>query len=248
MQRRRKTCLSLGVLLTVAGVCMLWGCTSTDQQATAEDVNNKAFTFTSGAVFHPALANTATSLEFTTNASTFTLSSTGGTAMGNNHFGSCVLTMTFSTYTPGTGPQVNDVITLSPCDYNSTSFTLTVSNGPNTATSNPAVTRLVDATAHDVNNKSFLFLNGGVFHTSLLNVSTTLEYTNNAATFMLIATSGTATGVSTFGPCTLTVTSSTYKINTGPQVNDVITLSLCEFNSASGTLTVSNGLIIVSSI
>ncbi len=248
MQHMRKTLFGLGALLTIAGALMLVGCAGTDGQTTADDVNNKAFTFPTGAVFHPALANGATTLQFTNNATTFTLSSTGGTATGSNRFGSCILTVTISTYTPGTGPQVNDVITLNPCDFNSTNRTLMVSNGPTTATSNPAIARVVNATANDVNNKSFLFASGAIFHSALTNVATTLQFTDNATNFMLSSTDGTATGTNTFGSCTLTVTSSTYKINTGPQVNAVITLSTCQFNSSNGALIISNGTMTISSI
>src|SRR2546430_208799 len=120
MQYTRQALFSLGALLTMAGALMLWGCTSTPGQATVDDVNNTAFTFPNGAVFHPALANVATTLEFINNATTFILSSAGGTATGNNRFGSCILTVTNSTYTSGTGPQVNDVITSSTCNFDDT--------------------------------------------------------------------------------------------------------------------------------
>src|SRR5215475_5394572 len=115
MPRLRHLLLNLGVVLTIAGTLTLSGCTPSDQQATEDDVNNNAFTFPSGTVFHPALTG-ATTLEFTNNANTFSLSSDGGCsrpngvciAAGNNHFGSCILTFGISTYTPETGPQVND--------------------------------------------------------------------------------------------------------------------------------------------
>src|SRR5215510_3239849 len=118
MPRLRHILLNLGVVLTIAGALTLSGCVSTDQQATADDVNNNAFTFSSGTVFHPALTG-ATTLEFTDNAFNFSLSSAGDCppngvciAAGGNRFGSCILTVSLSTYAPGTGPQVNDVITL----------------------------------------------------------------------------------------------------------------------------------------
>src|SRR5262249_53240553 len=142
MPRLSHILLNLGVV--IVGALTLFGCAATDGQATEDDVNNKSFTFPNGTVFHPALTS-ATTLEFTDNAITFTLSSAGGKASGSNRFGSCILTVGTSTYTPGTGPQVNDVITLNPCTFDSTNRTLTVSNGPITATSNPAIARLVDA-------------------------------------------------------------------------------------------------------
>src|SRR5215813_5790286 len=126
MQQMRQTLFSLGALLTMAGALMLWGCTSTPGQATADDVDNTAFTFPSGAVFHPALANVATTLQFIDNANTFILSSRNGTASGNNRFGSCILTVTSSAYISWTGPQVNNVITLNPCNFDSTNNNLTV--------------------------------------------------------------------------------------------------------------------------
>src|ERR671924_299660 len=112
MPRLSHILLNLGVV--VVGALTLSGCAATDGQATADDVNNKAFTFPSGTVFHPALTG-ATTLEFTNRANTFTLFAAGGTASGSNRFGSCILTVGTSTYAPGTGPQVNDVITVNPC-------------------------------------------------------------------------------------------------------------------------------------
>jgi hypothetical protein len=249
MPRLRHILLHLGVVLTIAGALTMSGCTSTDQQATEDDVNNKAFTFPSGTVFHPALT-TATTLEFTNNAFTFMLSSAGGTASGSNRFDSCILTVGTSTYAPGTGPQVNDVITLEPCNFDSTNRTLTVSNGPITATSNPAIARLVNATPSDLNDNTFLFASGEIFHPALVNISVTLEFTNNANEFKLTSNENTdnqASGINTFGSCTLTVTRSTFRSGAGPQIGDVITLSTCQFNSANGFLTISNGPITITS-
>ena len=248
----RHILLTLGVVLTITGALILSGCAATDGQATADDVNNKAFTFPNGTVFHPALTG-ATTLEFTDKANTFTLLSAGGTASGSNHFGSCMLTVSTSTYTPGTGPQVNDVMTLNPCTFDSTNRTLTVSNGPITATSNPAIARLVNATASDLNNKTFLFTSGEIFNAALANVVVTLQFTNNANSFTLTSadnTNNTASGSSTVssGSCTLTVTSTTYSSGTGPQRNDVITLSTCQANGSTGALTISNGTISTSSV
>jgi hypothetical protein len=243
MPRLRHILLNLGVVLTIAGTLILSGCTSTDQQATADDVNNNAFTFPSGTVFHPALTG-ATTLEFTNNANDFTLFSAGGMASGSNRFDSCILTVGTSTYDSGAGPQVNDVITLSPCDFDSTNRTLTVSNGSITATSNPAIARLVNATASDLNDQTFLFASGEVFDLALANIQVTLEFTNNANDFTLTSTQNTnnqARGHNAFGSCTLTVGQSSFRPGSGPQVNDVITLSTCQFNSATGELTITNG-------
>lgn len=253
MPHMSKTLLSLGVVLTIAGVLTLSGCAATNGQAEVEDVNNKSFTFANGAVFHPALAGAATTLEFTDNANTFTLSSAAGIATGGNRFGSCILTVVSSTYASGTGPQVNDVITLNPCSFDSTNFTLTVSNGPNTITSNPATGRLVNATANDLNDRSFLFFSGEVFNAGLVNVVVSLEFNNNANSFTLTSQDNTdieATGINTFssGACILAVGRSTFRVGTGPQPNDVITLSTCQFNGVTRSLTISNGSITITSI
>jgi len=135
-----RTVLYVVAALATAGVLMVYGC-STDnvEQATAEDVNNQSFTFPNGNVFHAALVNASATLTFTNNATTFTLSSAVGSATGTNVFGSCILTVTGSTYATGAGPQVNDVITLNPCDFNSSDHTLSVTNGTITATSAAAV-------------------------------------------------------------------------------------------------------------
>lgn len=242
MSRLRHLLLNLGVVLTIAGTLILSGCAATDEQATEDDVNNNAFTFPSGTVFHPALTG-ATTLEFINNANSFTLSSAGGTASGSNRFDSCILTVGISTYAPETGPQVNDVITLSPCDFDSTTSTLTVSNGSITATSNPAIARLVNATASDLNNQTFLFASGEVFDLALANIQVTLEFTNNANDFTLTSTQNNnqARGNNAFGSCTLTVGQSSFRPGSGPQVNDVIPLSTCQFNSSTGALTITNG-------
>ena len=130
--------LSLFAMMTMLSALTLFGCAGNSvDQAAAGDVNNKAFAFPSGGMFHPALANLPTTLAFTNNAANFTLSSASGTATGTNLFGSCILTVATSTYNAGAGPQVNDVITLSPCDFDSDNNTLTVSHGNITATSAP---------------------------------------------------------------------------------------------------------------
>jgi len=244
--------LTLGVVLLIAGVLSLSGCAATDGQAEQEDVNNKAFTFPTGTVFHPALT-TATTLAFTNKANNFTLSSAGGTASGGNRFDSCILTVNTSTYAPGTGPQVNDVITLEPCTFDSTNFTLTVSNGSLMAISNPAIARLVNATPSDLNDKTFLFPNGNIFNAALVTTEVTLNFSNNANSFTLTSATNTnneATGTNTLSSdsCTLTVTNTAFSAGTGPQRNDVFVFSTCQFNSSTGALTISNGTESITSI
>jgi len=140
MRLVKSTVPSFAAILVTAGVLMLCGCSGSVEQATAANVNNRSFTFPTGVVFQAALANMPTTLTFTNNANAFILSSTAGSAAGTNVVGSCILTVTTSTYSPGTGPQVNDVLTLDPCDFDNADNTLSVTNGTITATSAPAVT------------------------------------------------------------------------------------------------------------
>ena len=140
VQRASRTMRGFVALIALAGVMSLLGCSEKVEPAIASDLNNQSFTFPSGAVFNPGLANIATTLAFSNNAANFTLSSAGGTASGSNTFGNaCTLTVTASTYAIGTGPQVNDAIRLDPCDFDIPNKTLLVGNGTITATSSPAV-------------------------------------------------------------------------------------------------------------
>jgi len=103
------------------------------------------------------------------------------------------------------------------------------------------LSRTVDqATASDVNNRSFTFANGAVFHSALSNVSTTLCFTDNATNFTLSSAGGTANGTNRFDSCVLTVVTSTYGASAGPQGGEVITLDPCDFDSDRQTLSVSN--------
>jgi len=127
-------------LIALAGAMSLLGCSEKVEQTMADDLNNRSFTFPSGAVFNPGLANIATTVAFSNNAANFTLSSAGGTASGSNVFGNaCTLTVAASTYAIGAGPQVNDAIKLAPCDFDIPNKTLLIGNGTTTATSSPAV-------------------------------------------------------------------------------------------------------------
>ena len=244
----------LGALLTIIGACILAGCylSRTVDQATASDLNNRSFTFTNGAVFHVNLVNVSTTLCFTNNANDFTLTSAGGTAAGTNRFDSCILTVANSSYTVGTGPQVGEVITLDPCDFNSDLKTLTISNRDLTATSTVAVAcspgssgNIVPATVANVNNQSFTFSTapaGGVFDAALTNLPTSLAFTNNATNFSLTSASVTAMGTSTVqsGICTLTIATIDDTIGTSLRANSVIRLNPCNFDNIAKTLTVTN--------
>jgi hypothetical protein len=244
----------LGALLTIIGMLILAGCylSRTVDQATASDVNNQSFTFTNGAVFHAALVNISTTLCFTDDATSFTLSSAGGTATGTNRFDSCILTVANSSYTLGNGPQVGEVITLDPCDFNSDLKTLTVSNRDLTATSTVAVAcspgssgNIAPATVENVNNQRFTFStapSGGVFDAALTNLPTSLAFTDNATSFSLISASVTATGTSTVqsGICTLTIATINDTIGTSLRANSVIRLNPCNFDNTAKTLIVTN--------
>jgi hypothetical protein len=220
------------------------------QPANTNDLNNQSFTFASGAVFNQSLANVSTTLAFFNNSTNFVLSSTNDTATGTNVFGSCTLTVTTSTYVSGSGPQVNDVINLSTCNFDIPNKTLVVGNGTITATSFPAVVTgpiLEPATASNVNDQSFTFANGAVFNAALTNVPTALAFSNNAINFTLSSIGGTAVGINAFGSCILTVLASNYASGSGPQMNDVIRLNPCTFQIPSNTLIVGNGTITVTS-
>ncbi len=103
------------------------------------------------------------------------------------------------------------------------------------------------ATARDLNGKSFIFTNGAVFHAALTNVSTTLSFSNNANHFTLTSTGGMASGSHRFGSCILTVAESTYMAEGGPQLGEVITLAPCDFHSADKTLIVGRGSLMATS-
>jgi hypothetical protein len=140
VQCASRTMRGFVALIAIAGAMSLLGCSPDVQPAIADDLNNQSFTFSSGAVFNPGLANIETTLAFSENASIFTLSSVGGAATGTNTFGNaCTLTVTDSTYAIGAGPQMNDAIRLAPCDFDIDNKTLLIGNGTTTATSSPAV-------------------------------------------------------------------------------------------------------------
>jgi hypothetical protein len=127
-------------LIALAGAIGLLRCSEDIETAIASDLNNQSFTFSSGAVFNPGLANIETTVVFFNNAANFTLSAAGGTATGTNTTGNaCTLTVLASTYAIGAGPQVNDAIRLLPCDFDISNKVLLIGNGTTTASSSPAV-------------------------------------------------------------------------------------------------------------
>ena len=138
MQRVRQTMLGLMIIAIVSASALL-GCSEEIQPSIISDLDNQSFTFANGIVFHPVLANMSTAVAFTNNSTNFALSSASGTAVGTDSLNPCVLTVTFSTYNPGTGPQANDRITLNPCDFDRSNKTLIVGNGTLTQISAPGV-------------------------------------------------------------------------------------------------------------
>ncbi len=139
MQRVRQTMLGLVMIIAIVGALALLGCSEEIQPAIINDLDNQSFTFANGVVFHPALANMPTALAFTNNSTDFALSSASGTAVGTDSLNPCVLTVTFSTYASGTGPQANNTITLNPCDFDRSNKTLIIGNGTITQISAPGV-------------------------------------------------------------------------------------------------------------
>ena len=139
MPRVCQTRPALVLLIALVSAATLLGCAEEIQPATVSDVLNRSFTFKDGVIFHPALAGMSTTLAFTNNSTNFALASATGTADGTNSLNPCILTVTFSTYASGAGPQANDTITLQPCDFDRSNNTLIIGNGSITEISSPAV-------------------------------------------------------------------------------------------------------------
>jgi hypothetical protein len=147
MKRMNRTILSLVASVAMVGALFLLGCPGDDEEeccfrpATADDLNNKSFTFADGSVFHPGLAGNATTLTFTNNATRFALQESGTTrrATGDVTFGSCTLTVGPNTnpnpnppggsnFPAGTGPQPEDVLEFPTCNFNPDNNTLLLVN------------------------------------------------------------------------------------------------------------------------
>ena len=143
--------LSLMAVVATVGSLVLLGCPSDndhDNPATASDLNNRSFTFSSGKAFNSALTNVSTVVSFSNNATNFALQATVQnvvrTATGIYGLDSCLFTVGNSTnptaptggsdFPAGTGPQPNDTIDLSICDFDSTNNSLTVFDGTATIT------------------------------------------------------------------------------------------------------------------
>ena len=135
--------------LTTTSTAAVAGCSGSSGNstpATASAVDNQSFTFStlpSGEVFNTRLTNITTALAFTTNATRFTLTSGSDTATGTSTVGGgvCMLTVASSSYGATAGPQERDVIRLNPCNFDSNTRQLTVTNNSVTVTSEPGVFR-----------------------------------------------------------------------------------------------------------
>lgn len=130
-------------LAVLAGSLVLVGCGggSSDpviMPAAATTVGAKSFSFASGAVLDAGLASQPTTLAFNGSASQFSITAPTGRATGSNTFGSCILAVGSSTnpdapgggssFPPGAGPQPGGTIRLNPCEVNTDSNTLSVTN------------------------------------------------------------------------------------------------------------------------
>src|SRR4051794_12317801 len=75
-------------------------------------VVGQGFTFNSGVTKFGTASPTTVTLN---SASTFSVASTEGTASGNLAFGSCIFTVTTSTFPAGSPLAVGQVVTVHPC-------------------------------------------------------------------------------------------------------------------------------------
>lgn len=131
----------LGVAMIV-GSLALYGCDDDgggggEEAAVPDDLENRSFTFTNGAVFHNGLAGESVTLmfgEFTGDATTgpVRLSSGAASAVGRVAVSSCNFTFTSSTFAQDDGPQAGDGVATD-CNYDTDDNTLTiVVNGTST--------------------------------------------------------------------------------------------------------------------
>ena len=88
-------------------------------------VVGQAFTVPNGAVFNAGIGNNPVTFTFPT-ASTFQLDRGSSRATGTTTFGSCILTVTASSFAVGQGPQVGQTITLTTCNITVSASTVEV--------------------------------------------------------------------------------------------------------------------------
>lgn len=80
-----------------------------------EQAQDQPIPFPNGSAFSAGIGNNAVTLTFNT-TSTFTLASGSATASGTVAFGSCLFTVTASTFPAGRGPQVGDRLNFPTCN------------------------------------------------------------------------------------------------------------------------------------
>jgi len=134
LPRRIAQCMALVVVI---GILTVLGCSSSkgtsEAPATASDLTNRSFAFTSGA--GPNLATVlglpqgqAFTLQFGnfsgTNVGPVTLDSGGSDASGTVTLGSCTFRFDRSTFPAGSGPQSGAQFTIDPCQINRNDNTL----------------------------------------------------------------------------------------------------------------------------
>jgi len=117
---------------------------------TPEDLQQKTFLFTDGAIFR--LANIPVTLAtgtFVDKQGDFALTGNGMVASGSVVLGSCTFVVTTSTFPPGQGPQVGNQIVLDPCQIDAIDRRLIATNATVSSTptmSSPPVSAPLDTT------------------------------------------------------------------------------------------------------
>ncbi|MDB5957093.1 hypothetical protein [Ramlibacter sp.] len=135
-----KLALSLTLLASVASLVACGGggggtptplvaasnVTANVNASTVNAVAGQSFSFASGV---PSLGTTSATTVALNSASTFTVSSAQGTANGKLTFGSCIFTVTTSTYPAGSKLAAGQVIEVTPCSITAQTGGLSVSAG-----------------------------------------------------------------------------------------------------------------------
>ncbi len=85
--------------------------------STVQAVTGQPFNFSNGSIFGSGIGTTQEATFTFTTPTTFSLTSGNSAASGNVAFGSCILTVTASSFPAGQGPQVGTVITFTTCSF-----------------------------------------------------------------------------------------------------------------------------------
>ncbi|MEE8301387.1 MAG: hypothetical protein V3S24_03020 [Candidatus Tectomicrobia bacterium] len=170
----RKAIRGIVALVAMAGMLTMFGCSGggdgaeSSRAATAGDLENQVLTFSDGAVFAAALANTEVRLTFSDfdtdgdgnpNTGPFTLASVAtGEATGTGTIGSCNLAVAESTFDPETFPELQpeQTIPLDPCEVNTDDGSLSVQNATTGATAISGPPSPIPT-----NNVAFILTEGG---------------------------------------------------------------------------------------